>query len=230
MPDDKGLHSGHRNRMREKFIHTSLDGFETHEALELLLYYAIPRKDTNPIAHRLLDNFGSLSAVFDAPLDSLKQSGLSENAAVFIKLIPNICRLYLDDKNSKDKVVDASNIGDRLVHKFIGRDYETVYLLLLDAKCKELYCGIINKGSVNSTDLYVRSVIEKVMMYNAVYAVIAHNHPSGLALPSMADINTTISLAKSLRLVGTRLLDHIVVADEDYVSMKQSKLCDEAFT
>ena len=229
MPEEKQIHSGHRMRMRSKFLESGLDGFETHESLELLLYYCIPRKDTNAIAHRLLDSFGSLSAVLDAPIDALKECGLSENAAILLKLVPQMSRLYLDDRQSCDKVVDLENIGERLLHKFIGRDYEAVVLLLLDVKYKEVFCGVINKGSVNSCDLYIRKIIENAMIYNASYAVLAHNHPSGLALPSRADIGSTKTVASALSLVGVRLLDHIVVADEDYVSMRQSGLCNEAF-
>ena len=92
------LHKGHRDRMRKRFLLDDFDGFEQHEALELLLYYAVPRKDTNPIAHRLLEQFGSLSAVLDAPLNVLTQAGLTENAAVLLKMIPGMSRLYSDDK------------------------------------------------------------------------------------------------------------------------------------
>nr|WP_305119665.1 MULTISPECIES: JAB domain-containing protein [unclassified Ruminococcus] len=137
-------------------------------------------------------------------------------------------RLYLDDKVDSSKAVDIKNIGGRLVHKFVGRDYEAVVLMLLDVKYKEVFCGVISKGSVNSCDLYIRKIIEHAMIYNATFAVIAHNHPSGIALPSMADIETTKTLSSALSLVGVRLLDHIVVADDDYVSMKQSNLCSDA--
>lgn len=229
MQDEKHIHSGHRQRMKAKFLQTALDGFETHESLELLLYYAVPRKDTNPLAHKLLDHFGSLSAVLDASVDALKECGLSENAAVLLKLVPQLSRLYLDDKADSGKIVNVGNVGNRLIHKFVGRDYEAVVLLLMDVKYKEVFCGVINKGSVNSCDLYIRKIIENSMIYNASYAVLAHNHPSGLALPSMADIESTVTVSKALSLVGVHLLDHIVVADDDYVSMHQSGLCKEAF-
>lgn len=229
MQDDKQIHSGHRQRMRSKFLQSGLDGFEVHESLELLLYYAVPRKDTNPLSHKLIDRFGSLSAVLDAPIDALKECGLSENAAILLKLIPQISRIYLDDKFDPGKAVDIDKVGDKLLHKFVGRDYEAVVLLLMDAKRKEVYCGVISKGSVNSCDLYIRKIIETAMIYNASYAVLSHNHPSGLALPSMADIESTKTVSSALKLVGIRLLDHIVVADDDYVSMYQSGLCNEAF-
>ena len=221
-------HNGHRNRLRKKFLDNSFDGLETHEILELMLYYAIPRKDTNPIAHKLIDSFGSLSAVFDAPIDKLKEQGISENCAIYLKLIPQICRMYMEDKhNNSEKIIDIDNIGEKLKHKFVGRDYEAVVLLLLDSKYKEVFCGVVSKGSVSACEVYVRKVIELAVLYNAKFAVLAHNHPSGLALPSNADIVTTKKVYQALRLIDVVLLDHVIVADDDYVSLKESGFMDE---
>lgn len=224
-------HSGHRNRLRKKFIANGFDGFEPHEALELMLYYAIPRKDTNPIAHELLDSFGSISAVLDAPLDRLVEAGLSQNAAVYIKLLPEISRLYLDNKhNSEEKVITEENIGNIILPKFIGRDYEAVVLLLLDAKQKEVFCGVVSKGTVNACEIYIRKIIQLSILYNARYAVLSHNHPSGIALPSTKDLNTTKQVSEALKLVDISLIDHIIVADNDYVSLSQSGFKEELFS
>ncbi|MEE0059303.1 MAG: JAB domain-containing protein [Acutalibacteraceae bacterium] len=221
-------HSGHRDRLRKKFLDNSFDGLETHEILELMLYYAIPRKDTNPIAHKLIDAFGSLSAVFDAPIDKLKEQGISENCAIYLKLIPQICRLYMDDKhNNTDKIIDVENAGEKLTHKFVGRDYEAVVLLLLDSKHKEVFCGVVSKGSVSACEVYVRKIIELAVMYNAKFAVLAHNHPSGLALPSNDDIYTTGKVFQALKLIQVALIDHVIVADDDYVSLRESGFMDE---
>ncbi|MEE0858422.1 MAG: JAB domain-containing protein [Acutalibacteraceae bacterium] len=221
-------HSGHRDRLRKRFLDNGFDGMENHEVLELMLYYGIPRKDTNPIAHKLLDSFGSISAVFDAPIDKLKEVGISEKCAIYIKLIPQICRMYMEDKhNNKDKIIDIENIGDSIKHKFVGRDYEAVVLMLLDSKFKEVFCGVVSKGSVSACEIYIRKIIELAVMYNSKFAVIAHNHPSGLALPSNDDINTTKRVYKSLRLIDVALIDHIIVADNDYVSLKESGFMDE---
>lgn len=221
-------HNGHRDRLRKKFLDNSFDGLETHEILELMLYYAIPRKDTNPIAHKLIDSFGSISAVFDAPIDKLKEQGVSENCAIYLKLIPQICRMYMEDKhNNSDKIIDIDNIGENLKYKFVGRDYEAVVLLLLDSKHKEVFCGVVNKGSVSACEVYVRKVIELAVQYNAKFAVLSHNHPSGLALPSNADILTTKKVYQALRLIDVVLIDHIIVADDDYVSLKESGFMDE---
>lgn len=213
-------HSGHRDRLRKRFLSENFDGMEKHEILEFVLYYSIPRKDTNPIAHHLLDTFGSISAVFDAPVDTLKEAGLSEACAVYLKMLPQISRVYMDDRNNNfKKYVDMDNLGDIMKHKYIGRDYEAVILLLMDSKNKELFCGVVNKGSVSSSEIYIRKVIELAVMYNARYAVLSHNHPSGMAWPSSDDIETTRKVSESLSLIGVKLLEHIIVADDDYIEI-----------
>ncbi len=221
-------HNGHRNRLRKKFLNNGFDGMEKHEALELVLYYGIPRKDTNPIAHKLLEYFGSISAVMDAPIDKLKEAGISENCAIYLKMIPQICRMYMEDKhNNKDKIIDSDNIGDKLKYKFVGRDYEAVILMLMDSKYKEIFCGVVSKGSVSACEVYVRKIIELAVLYNAKFAVLSHNHPSGLALPSNDDIVTTKKIYNALRLIDVVLIDHIIVADDDYVSLNESGFMEE---
>jgi DNA repair protein RadC len=132
-----------------------------------------------------------------------------------------------DKHNNKEKVIDIDNTGEKLKHKFVGRDYEAVVLLLLDSKYKEVFCGVVSKGSVSACEVYVRKVIELAVLYNAKFAVLAHNHPSGLALPSNADIVTTKKVYQALRLIDVVLLDHVIVADDDYVSLKESGFMDE---
>lgn len=220
----KGVHDGHRDRVRDKFLHSGLEVFEEHQILELLLFYGIPRKDTNEIAHKLINTYGSFSSVFDAPIETLEDCGLSKSASVLIKLIPQVCRKYMDDKyENKDKIITSENIAERLMPKFIGLDEENVVLMLLDAKSKELYCGVISQGSVNASEIYTRKVVQLAVKYHSTSAIISHNHPSGIALPSLEDIKSTINLKKALSAVGVRLVDHIIVADTDYISLAQSE-------
>lgn len=224
------VHEGHRARVRKKFLLNGLDGFETHEALEFLLFYCVHMKNTSELAHRLLDAFGSLSAVLDAPYDALRNFGLSETQAVFLKLIPDISRLYIEDKhNNLDKVIDYDTVGDNILRKFIGRENENVLLLLLDAKGKEVFCGIVAKGSLNNTNLPVRKIVDFSLRYNAKSAIIAHNHPSGLALPSRDDLDATANIKNALELIGVRLIDHYIVADNDCVSLAQSGIAPALF-
>ncbi len=224
------VHSGHRSRVRKKFLDNGIDSFEMHEVLELLLFYAVPMKNTSVLAHKLLDAFGSISAIFDAPFDALVDAGLTESQAVMLKLIPDISRVYIDDKhNNKSKVVDFDNVGESIVRKFIGRENENVLVMLIDAKGKEVFCGIVSKGSLNDTILPIRKIVDFALRYNAKSAIVAHNHPSGVALPSRDDLDATINLKNALDLIGVRLLDHYIVADNDCVSLAQSQILPVAF-
>lgn len=216
------MHEGHRTRLKEKFLLGGIDNFEDHEVLELLLFYAIPRKNTNAIAHRLLQKFGSLDAVFDSPLSLLKTvEGVGESTAIFIKIISNITRLYVERKYASSKnALSLEEMKDKLMMKFIGRQEETVAIMLLDAKGKILYEGIVNKGTVNAVDIYMRKIIELIVLYSASSIILAHNHPSGIAVPSNDDVRTTVAINNILKSMKVNLLDHIVVADSDYVSMR----------
>ena len=218
-------HAGHRKRMRKKFIENGIDVFEPHETLEMLLFYAVPMKNTSILAHQLINHFGSFSSVLDAPIDALISFGLTETQAAYLKLMPETARLYLDDKhNNPNKIITDENINEYMINKFIGRIDENVLLLLLDAKNKELFCSVINKGSINASQICVSKVVDLAMRYHARSAIIAHNHPSGIALPSKQDIETTNAIKTALEVVGIKLLDHIIVADNDCVSLAQSEL------
>lgn len=224
------LHEGHRKRLKEKFEKFGLDHFDEHEVLELLLFWAIPRKDTNKIAHMLINKFGSISSVLDAPINLLIEvDDIGKSCALFLKLIPQVARVYEESKyfNNK-KVPSLEECYTKLVLKFIGRTTEVVAIMLFDSKGKIVFDGIINHGSVNAVEVYSRRIIELVSAYSATSMILAHNHPSGIALPSAADIKSTDELSKTLKSMRVTIIDHIIVADGDYVSMKDCKM-GEAF-
>ena len=222
----KADHTGHRARMKKKLAEHGLDVFEPHEVLEILLYYAIPQKNTNDIAKMLIDRYGSLSAVLDASVGSLKRAGLTEHQALYLKLFPGVSRLYLVDKyQNADKIIDYDRIADYIADKFITfEEKENILLLLLDKKGKVLYCGMIAHGDFNSANFSIRDVVTLAINYGAVYAIVAHNHPSGVALPSREDVEATVDASKALKLIDVRLLDHFIVADHECVSMAESGL------
>ena len=201
-----------------------LDSITDVQALELLLFYAIPQKDTNPIAHALLDRFGSLSQVLDADAEDLeKVPGISNHAATLLRLVTELARFYQVDSAQRTEVLTSLDAcGAYLVPRFFGRKVETVFLLCLDAKCKVLCCREIGEGSVNAASISVRKVVETALSANATTVVLAHNHPSGVALPSADDVQTTRRIAAALSAVEVRLIDHIVVAEGDFISMTQS--------
>ena len=219
----KNVHEGHRERMRNKYVNKGIEVFEQHEILEMLLFYAIPRKNTNDIAHRLLEACGSLSAVFDAPIDILMQQGLSYNAAVLLHMIPDLSRAYQCDKfDNEEKIITDENIGKKMVHLFAGKNEECVYAFFLDAKGKEKYSGIISKGDASSAPLFSKDIVSIAARCKAVTVIIAHNHPSGVAFPSRADLEATADIADALDTIGIHLADHIIVADRDYISLSST--------
>lgn len=223
------VHEGHRERLRQRFQTEGLDSFNEIQMLELLLFYAIPRKDTNLIAHGLLDHFGSVAQVLDASVEELREvPGVGENAAVFLSLIAQSYRYYLVNKAKHACALRSiEECGSYLCSFFQGRRNEMVYLLCLDAKCGVLGCKMIAEGSVNSASVPIRKVVETALTTNATAVILAHNHPSGVALPSDEDAQTTFMIAEALSMVGIQLIDHIVVADNDYVSVRQSGKYDE---
>ena len=218
------IHEGHRERLRQRFRDEGLDNFTPVQVLELLLFSCIPRKDTNPIAHALLERFGSLPQVLDASIEELaKVPGVSENAATCLHMVTEVGRYYLVARSMECTILPTiEKCGEYLVPYFFGRTVETVFLLCLDARCKVLCCKEMGEGSVNSAGLSIRRIVETALGANASTAVLAHNHPSGLAIPSPEDIQTTRRVAAALRSVEITLADHIVVADGDYVSLVQS--------
>ena len=218
------IHEGHRQRMKERFRQEGLDHFSEIQVLEFLLFYCIPQGDTNLLAHRLLEHFGSLPQVLEAPAAELqKVSGVGPHTAVFLNLITEVGRYYLVNRAGPNVILHTTEkCGQYLVPRFYGRRNETVFLLCLDAKCKMLCCKEVGEGSVNSASISVRRIVEIALTANATTVVLAHNHPSGLAIPSAEDVHTTERIAAALNAVEITLADHIVVADDDFVSMVQS--------
>lgn len=214
-------HHGHRQRLKTRFLNDGLDSFEMHNVLELLLFYACPRIDTNEIAHELLEKFGSISEVFDASIEDLKEvARISDHAAVLIKLIPDIARIYQQDKSNKDTPLDNHDkMGEFLVPKFIGRKNEVVFLVCLDSSCHAISCDMLFEGSVGDVSLNIREIAKQTIKYNCNNIIIAHNHPRGLAIPSKDDIIATRAVIEGTRALGITLLDHIIVANQDYCSL-----------
>ena len=222
----KNPHSGHRKRLKSRFLSEDLDGFEPHNALELMLFYSIPLRDTNETAHNLLRKFGNIEAVFSADYSELLTvEGINEHSATLIKLIPSMQRIIQKDKTKNIKTIrNSTEIGDVMMPIFEGLTEEAMGLICLDSKGKILFKGIILKGSVNAVQVSVRKIIEQAIRCNSTAIVIAHNHPGGLAVPSREDFETTEHLMKMLHNVSIELVDHIVIADGDFVSMADSNV------
>ena len=218
------IHAGHRQRLKDRFLRDGLDDFEEHQVLELLLFYGIPQRDTNEIAHELIRKFGSLSRVLEATPEELSQvKYVGDNVSTLFKLVTAVARYYQISCAMREQVLPTVEAcGKYLVPFFYQRPYETVFLLCLDAKCKVLCCEKLGEGGVNSAGVPIRKIVELALKSNATAAILAHNHPSGLALPSWEDVQTTRRVAVALDAVEISLVDHIVVADNDWTSMAQS--------
>lgn len=219
-----GIHDGHREKMRTRYLTGGLEAFADHEVLELLLYYAIPRRDVNPIAHALMERYGSLSAVLAAPVEDLEHvEGIGERAAILLNLVPQICKkAKLADASQETVLSTTERAGDFLLERFAGEQHEVIYQLCLDRKGKLLTCKRIGEGSVASADLDIRKIVENAILCQASAVVLSHNHPSGVALPSQEDYAATDKVQAALATIGVELVDHIIVADGDYVSMADS--------
>ncbi len=218
-----GLHDGHRQRLIQRFLEEDLDNFEPHNVLELLLFYAIPRKDTNELAHVLMDTFGSLKGVFDAPYEELiKVTGIGPNTAALLKLVPSLTRTYYSS-DARSIILDTSEkSGEYFLPYYIGQTEEVVRLACLDAGGKVISNQILHRGSANAAEVNIRKIVNIALRNNAMGVILAHNHPGGLPLPSEEDVATTKSIREALMPMGILLMDHIIVAGQDYVSMARS--------
>jgi DNA repair protein RadC len=218
------VHEGHRERMKNRFRVHGLDNFEDHNVLELLLFYAIPRRDVNPLAHALIERFGSLRGVFEAPLSELKKvEELGDSAALLLSVIPQVSRRYLLSlAPAGDRIDCSAKAGQYLVPLFLYEREEIVYILCLDARRHLLRCREVGRGVVNAAEVSARRIAVIALEEKASGVIIAHNHLSGIALPSTEDEHVTRQIRSALALLGVELIDHIIVAGSDFVSMAES--------
>ena len=219
-----GVHDGHRERLRARFAEHGLESFNELNALELLLCYAIPRRDTNELAHRLLDAFGSLSGVFQASMQELTSiPGIGENAATLILMVPQIVKKAHVSKAKETKIIrNSTDAGNYLLPYFLDEPDEIVMMLCLDNKRAVICCREMGRGVVNCVDANIRRMVETALKVKTTTVIVAHNHPNGVALPSREDDNFTRTLYRSLGLLGITLEDHIIVANDEFVSLADS--------
>jgi DNA repair protein RadC len=209
----------------QRLHRVGLRSFEPHEALELLLFFCIPQKDTNPLAHELINKFGSFAAVLNAPhSELLSVKGIGAYSAAFLRMIPQFLDYYSGSvSNSGSHITNTREAGEFFAGLFkLSEGVEAVYMACLDAKGKILNCRLVTKGDFRSAMINIRKVVEVALMYNAYYIVLAHNHPSGIALPSHDDEYSTRKICEALKPVEIQIFDHLIFADSDFVSMRES--------
>ena len=220
---EKNTHDGHRERVKKKVAEHGLEVLAEHEVLELLLFYCIPRVDTNEIAHRLLDRFGSFAAVLNADLEELAEiKGMNENKAFFLKLIPQMARYYLRSNKMRQQSLDQGfDMAGYVRDLFIGEKNELLYLICLDSQNRIIQSSVISRGVVNELGVNPRQILQEVLRSNAVGVVLAHNHPGGNPEASPADIEMTLVVARMLSTISVRLEDHLIISGNRTISMKK---------
>ena len=220
-----GLHGGHRGRVRERYLNENgLDSFAEHEVLELLLFYCIPQKDTNELAHKMLKEYGSLANLFDAhPLDIAKRCNVNANTSVLIGMIPQLAKRYFRSKWEKNvRLVSSQLAGQYLIDLFAGRNTEAFYILCLDAQRRLNNAALISEGTVGEAPVYIRNIVQTALLHNSVSVVLSHNHPGGSVSASGADIEATRQIIRTFDLLEINVLDHIVIAGSRYFSFAEN--------
>ena len=228
MPTDQdnsktNVHTGHRERLRERYQATGLEGFAEHEVLEMLLFSVIPQRDTNPIAHELLNRYGSLSAVLEAdPEDMLTIRHMNRNAALLLTCMPHVFGRYQQSKQDKgSQFLNGVTAGEYCVGLFSGKSYESLYLLCLDMDKRLKRAELVQKGTISEVPVYSRLLVATALRHQAAFAILSHNHPGGTTMPSDADMQVTKRTRNALDTIGVELLDHIIVSGSEHASLME---------
>ena len=222
------LHHGHRSRLREMSYKNDFNNLEEHQLLELLLTYVIPRRDTNPIAHNLIKEFGSFTSVLDAKREDLeKVDGIGPKTANFLVSIKHFFFAYNKGKTPTMQKIDTIEKSVDFFNSFLsGKTHEEFYMACLDNDCRVKHCQLVNSGSVNKTEVSIRKILEICFKMNAAHVMVCHNHPEGNAEPSFSDNRLTKALMTALAFNNITLVDHIIISKDDHFSYCRSDFWD----
>lgn len=226
------MHDGHRQRLKKRFLKYGLDGFEDHQALELLLFYALPRMDTNELAHTLLNHFGSLRNLFEADTtDLVKVSGIGEHSAILVKLIPALAsRYWFTEGDDAPKIVSIESAVEFCKSLLYGKPVEYFFIICLDAAFRVKATDLLSKGTPSQTTVYIRHIAEAAIRSGADKIIIAHNHPGGDPAPSSMDVEVTMNVSEAMQGLGIQLIDHIIISDGDFYSFLMDQRIRSNFT
>lgn len=220
LPDHS--HNFHRKHMRERFYEVGFKGMADHNVLEMLLYFGIPRKDTNDIAHELIKTFGSYADVFEANRhDLMKVKGMTETAACLIKMVIPFYGRYIENLNKREpSPIEPEAVAEYLRPKYHeGSCRERVFVLCYDNSDHMITCRLLNEGDINSSAFDIREFGRIVLETNCASVIISHNHPHSFSAPSKDDIRVTRSVIELLNMLKVTLKDHIIVSDNDFTSL-----------
>ena len=219
-------HEKHRLRMKDRYQKNGFKGFSPHEILEFILFYSIPYKDTNALAHDLVARYGSFANILEADLYDLKKTkGVGEHTALFLSMLPELFQYYRLDKRKENELLDTTEaLGAYGTDLFIGHSRETFYVLCLNSKNYLLQAAMIDEGTSSEVNIYISHVVEVVLRYKAKKVVLMHNHPSGNPHPSKADMDLTNNLRAALEGIGISVIDHLIICGEKYTSFAEKGL------
>ena len=220
------LHDGHRKRIKARYLVEGLDSFPDHQVLEMLLFYCIPMKDTNELAHKMIREFGSLAGLMEADANDIcTRCSVSENVAILVSVIPSLARRYVKGKWGDKPVLNSSTkAGEYATTLFVGRTYEAFYLICLDSQNRVNYAALVHEGTINEAPVYPRIIVETALRHQSNAVILAHNHPGGTMQPSKADIEVTKQIAATLEGISIQVADHIIVAGDRYFSFVEHNL------
>jgi DNA repair protein RadC len=220
------MHEGHRERLTTRFMDGGFEGFEDHELLEFLLFYALPRVDTNAVAHRLIERFGSLSGVLEANARDLMQvAGVGPRAAAYLAMFPEAFRAYERSKLGRKPPIRSIREACAYAKTLLfGKPVEQIYVIWLNTQNRVIHAERLSEGSASESPVYVSRIAAAALRHHAVRSIIAHNHPGGSVRPSPADIRTTQDVLRALSVLGIELVDHIIVSDHDCFSFQADSM------
>lgn len=216
----------HRKRRRAVYLKSGFNSWHDYEILEFLLFYAIPQQDTKPIAKRLIEKFKTLDAVLNADMKELQTiKRIGPHSATLFKVVKDISTIFLERQIKNIDIVSSPSIAvEYLRLKLLKSREEKFIALFLNNQNHVLASETLQTGTVNKASVYPRTVIEKALKHNATGIILAHNHPSGTLEPSKEDITISNKLKDACKNIDINLLDHIIVTDSDYISLKSKSL------
>ena len=219
----KSVHAGHRERVRENVLKNGFEQLEDHRLLELLLFYSIPREDTNELAHRLLNEFDSLAGVVKASPKQLERViGVGRNTAVMLSGMGELCVRVLKEGNiKKTPYLNNAELINLVKSHYISESKERFLVVCFDSGFRLKLVEFVSEGDSVKVDFDIKKLVSIILDCDASYVVIAHNHPDGDSFPSGADIDVTSSISVMLRRIKVALFDHIILGEKTHFSMRE---------
>jgi DNA repair protein RadC len=224
--EEKPDYFGHRERLRKRFLKSGNEGLNDYELLELLLTYAISRRDVKPYAKELIKRFGSLAGVLDASPKELEETlHVGPISSTLIRLVKKICEAYLAEKMiARDALSSPQAVLDFARVKMAGLPHEAFMVIFLNTKNKVLDYKVIQEGTVDRAVIYPRRIVEEAISRHAASLILVHNHPSGQSEPSPEDRDLTRSIVEAARTIDLRVLDHVIVGKDGYFSFMENHI------